>query len=62
MLVVDTSGSMAFGSGPITKIDYAKRIAAGLAYLAIQQRPAAPRKISVRSVRQLIERENLVSC
>jgi uncharacterized protein (DUF58 family) len=36
-LVVDTSGSMAFGSGSITKIDYAKRIAAGLAYLAIQQ-------------------------
>jgi uncharacterized protein (DUF58 family) len=37
MLVVDTSGSMAFGSTSITKIDYAKRIAAGLAYLAIQQ-------------------------
>jgi uncharacterized protein (DUF58 family) len=36
-LVVDTSGSMGFGSGAITKIDYAKRIAAGLAYLAIQQ-------------------------
>jgi uncharacterized protein (DUF58 family) len=37
MLVVDTSGSMAFGSGSIKKIDYAKRIGAGLAYLAIQQ-------------------------
>jgi uncharacterized protein (DUF58 family) len=37
MLVVDTSGSMAFGSGAINKIEYAKRIAAGLAYLAIQQ-------------------------
>lgn len=36
-LVVDTSGSMAFHSGSIEKIDYAKRIAAGLAYLAIQQ-------------------------
>jgi uncharacterized protein (DUF58 family) len=36
-LVVDTSGSMAFHSGAIAKIDYAKRIAAGLAYLAIQQ-------------------------
>lgn len=36
-LVVDTSGSMAFGSGAVKKIDYAKRIAAGLAYLAIQQ-------------------------
>src|SRR5215510_10532039 len=37
VLVVDTSGSMAFGSGATKKIDYAKRIAAGLAYLAIQQ-------------------------
>jgi uncharacterized protein (DUF58 family) len=37
LLVVDTSGSMAFGSSGITKIVYAKRIAGGLAYLAIQQ-------------------------
>jgi uncharacterized protein (DUF58 family) len=37
VLVVDTSGSMAFGSGATKKIDYAKRIAAGLAYMAIQQ-------------------------
>src|SRR5438477_6558397 len=36
-LVVDTSGSMSFGSTGVTKIEYAKRIAAGLAYLAIQQ-------------------------
>ena len=36
-LVVDTSGSMDFGSTGITKIEYAKRIAGGLAYLAIQQ-------------------------
>lgn len=36
-LIVDTSGSMAFGSNGIRKIDYAKRIAGGLAYLAIQQ-------------------------
>jgi uncharacterized protein (DUF58 family) len=36
-LVVDTSGSMAFGSGGLKKIDFAKRIAGGLAYLAIQQ-------------------------
>jgi uncharacterized protein (DUF58 family) len=36
-LVVDTSGSMAFGSTGITKFEYAKRIAGGLAYLAIQQ-------------------------
>src|SRR4051794_9247713 len=36
-LVVDTSGSMAFGSTGITKFEYAKRIARGLAYLAVQQ-------------------------
>jgi uncharacterized protein (DUF58 family) len=36
-LVVDTSGSMAFGSTGITKFEFAKRIAGGLAYLAIQQ-------------------------
>ena len=36
-LVVDTSGSMAFGSDGVTKIDYAKRIAGTLGYLAVQQ-------------------------
>jgi uncharacterized protein (DUF58 family) len=36
-LVVDTSGSMAFGSGGATKIEYARQIAGALAYLAIQQ-------------------------
>jgi uncharacterized protein (DUF58 family) len=36
-LVVDTSGSMEFGSNGMTKIDYARRIAGGLGYLAVQQ-------------------------
>src|SRR4051812_221753 len=36
-LVVDTSGSMAFGSSGTTKIEFAKKLAAGIAYLAIQQ-------------------------
>jgi uncharacterized protein (DUF58 family) len=36
-LVVDTSGSMAFGSSAITKIDFAKKLAGGLAYLAVEQ-------------------------
>lgn len=36
-LVLDTSGSMDFGSGGITKIDYAKRIAGALGWLAMQQ-------------------------
>jgi uncharacterized protein (DUF58 family) len=36
-LVVDTSGSMNFGSVGMTKLDYATRVAASLAYLAVQQ-------------------------
>ena len=37
MLVVDTSGSMDFGSVGVTKLEYARRISAALSYLAIQQ-------------------------
>jgi uncharacterized protein (DUF58 family) len=36
-LVVDTSGSMEYGSGEITKIEYARRIAGVLGTLAVQQ-------------------------
>lgn len=36
-LVLDTSGSMAFGSQDISKIEYARRLAGTLAYLAVQQ-------------------------
>ena len=36
-LVIDTSGSMGFGSQGITKIEYARRIAGTLGYLASQQ-------------------------
>ena len=36
-LVLDTSGSMDFGSAGVTKIDYARRIAGTLGYLAVQQ-------------------------
>jgi uncharacterized protein (DUF58 family) len=36
-LIVDTSGSMGFGSGDVTKIQYARQLAGTLAYLAIQQ-------------------------
>ncbi len=41
VLVVDTSGSMDFGSVGMTKLDYAKRLAASMSYLAIQQGDAA---------------------
>jgi uncharacterized protein (DUF58 family) len=36
-LVLDTSGSMDFGSTGVTKIDYALRLAGSIAYLAVQQ-------------------------
>jgi uncharacterized protein (DUF58 family) len=36
-VVLDTSGSMGFGSAGMTKIEYARRIAAALGYLALQQ-------------------------
>ena len=36
-LVIDTSGSMGFGSKGITKLEYARRIAATLGFLASQQ-------------------------
>src|SRR6185312_2199119 len=36
-LVVDTSGSMEFGSAGLSKLDYAKRIAGTLGQLALQQ-------------------------
>jgi uncharacterized protein (DUF58 family) len=36
-LVLDTSGSMGFGSAGVTKIDYARKIAGTLGYLLLQQ-------------------------
>src|SRR5438552_10279698 len=36
-LVLDTSGSMDFGSAGVTKIEYARRIAGALGYLALLQ-------------------------
>jgi uncharacterized protein (DUF58 family) len=36
-LVLDTSGSMDFGSAGITKIEYARKMAGAISYLAIQQ-------------------------
>jgi uncharacterized protein (DUF58 family) len=35
--ILDTSGSMAFGSTGISKIEYARKLAGSLAYLAVQQ-------------------------
>src|SRR6476646_11450181 len=35
--ILDTSGSMAFGSAGVTKIEYARKLAGSLGYLAVQQ-------------------------
>jgi uncharacterized protein (DUF58 family) len=40
-VLLDASASMGFGSGRVTKIDYARYLAASLAYLAHRQRDAA---------------------
>jgi uncharacterized protein (DUF58 family) len=37
MIALDSSASMGFGSGSVTKLQYAKYLAAALAYLGIQQ-------------------------
>src|SRR6476659_4500578 len=36
-LVLDTSGSMEFGSGGVTKIEYARKIAGTLGHIALEQ-------------------------
>jgi len=40
-LVVDASGSMGYGSGPLTKLDVARTLAGALAYLLVRQQDAA---------------------
>jgi uncharacterized protein (DUF58 family) len=35
--ILDTSGSMAFGSTGVTKVEYARKLAGSLGYLAVQQ-------------------------
>ena len=39
-LVVDASGSMAYGSSTISKFDYARQLASALGYLLLRQRDA----------------------
>jgi uncharacterized protein (DUF58 family) len=40
LLMVDVSESMSFGSGPLTKYDYACSVAAAMAYLLLRQQDA----------------------
>ena len=41
LLLFDASASMGYGSGPVTKMEYARFLAASLAYLAVHQRDPA---------------------
>src|SRR5437764_2767099 len=41
LILLDASASMTYGSGNITKLDYARFMAASLAYLSSQQRDAS---------------------
>ncbi len=41
LILLDTSASMAYGSQPVTKLDYARFVAASLCYMANGQRDAA---------------------
>lgn len=53
-LLLDTSGSMDFGSTGISKLAYGRRIAAGLAYLAVQQGDAVGLSCVANNVMQNI--------
>jgi uncharacterized protein (DUF58 family) len=55
-LVVDTSGSMGFNSGKRSKLDYAKRLAGTLAYLAARQGDAVGSTARPRSSRRKFRR------
>ena len=55
-LLVDGSGSMDYGSGPLTKLDYAKSLAACLAYLVLLQRDAVSLSVFDTETRQHLPR------
>jgi uncharacterized protein (DUF58 family) len=58
-LVLDTSGSMDFGSEGITKIEYARRIAGALAHMALEQGDAVGLSCVARGiVRNIPPRRN----
>ena len=53
-LLVDVSDSMAYGSGPLTKCDYAVTAAAALAYLLLRQQDAVGCAVFDEGIRQTI--------
>ena len=52
--LVDVSGSMEYGSGPLTKCDYAVTAAAALAYLLLRQQDAVGCAVFDDGIRQAI--------
>ena len=54
-ILLDASGSMAFGSGEIPKMDYARYLAASLAYLSGQQRDAAGVMVFDDEIRDFVQ-------
>ena len=52
MILLDTSASMGFGSGAVTKLQYAKFLAATLAYLAAKQHDAVGLIVFDEAVRE----------
>src|SRR5262249_30412573 len=53
-LLLDISGSMLYGSGPVTKYDYASMTAAALAYLILHQQDSAGLVTFDNQVRQFL--------
>jgi len=54
-LLVDASSSMRYGSGPITKMEYAKFMAASLAYMVVDQRDSAGMGVFDSELRRYVE-------
>jgi uncharacterized protein (DUF58 family) len=54
VVLLDVSRSMAYGSGPVTKLDYAKYLAASLLYLSRRQRDRVGLVTFDREVREMI--------
>ena len=60
-LLLDASSSMTFGSGKLTKLEYAKYMAASLAYLIVDQRDSAGVGIFDGKLRQYVEPKSTLS-
>jgi uncharacterized protein (DUF58 family) len=54
LLLFDASASMGYGSGPVTKMEYARFLAASLAYLAVHQRDPAGLVVFDEEVRAFV--------